>query len=413
MSYHSIKISTAIFLSAVLFLSCATLYRVPCPDTAQMRQTVNELCSPMYEGRLAGHTGDSLLASLLAHKLSALGFEPFFENGPLQPFSVKSIHSYNTVMIYRSRNANRTLLIGAHYDHLGTGGKGSGSLRPDTLAIHFGADDNASGVALAIETARLLTLRACSRPDLFKANIIVAAFGAEEAGTLGSKKLVDTLAALAQLPDLMINLDMTGRLKDSVLQVSGTGTFSQADSLLASARTEHFPLKLKTSLSGYGPSDHAVFYTQKVPVLFFTTGPHADYHTPFDTPDKLNYPGMVDIAAYVTGVAAGFAEGNFIPVCLETEVPDMGTPKAAFKASLGVIPDFTYEGKGFCAGTVITGRPSQRAGMKNGDVVIAIDNTPIKNIEDYMKKLATLEKGMTITIVVQRESQNYTLEVTL
>ena len=91
----------------------------------------------------------------------------------------------------------------------------------------------------------------------------------------------------------------------------------------------------------------------------------------------------------------------------------MGTPKAAFKASLGVIPDFTYEGKGFCAGTVITGRPSQRAGMKNGDVVIAIDNTPIKNIEDYMKKLATLEKGMTITIIVQRDSQNYTLEVTL
>jgi hypothetical protein len=128
-----------------------------------MRQTVNELCSPTYEGRLAGHTGDSLLASLLAHKLSTLGFEPFFENGPLQPFSVKSIHSYNTVMIYRSRNANRTLLIGAHYDHLGTGGKGSGSLRPDTLAIHFGADDNASGVALAIETARILTLRARSR----------------------------------------------------------------------------------------------------------------------------------------------------------------------------------------------------------------------------------------------------------
>ncbi len=401
------------FASAVLFLSCSALHRIPGPDTAQMQQTVNELCSPEYAGRQAGNDRDSLLVSMLAGKLSALGFEPFFENGPLQPFTIKSLHSYNTVMIYRVKDANRTLLIGAHYDHLGKGGKGSGSLKPDTLAIHPGADDNASGVAMAIETARLLTLRARSESDLFKANIMVAAFGAEEAGTLGSKKLADTLAALGQLPGLMINLDMTGRLKDSVLQVSGTGTFPQADSLLASARMEPFPLKLKTSQSGYGPSDHAVFYTQKVPVLFFTTGPHSDYHTPFDTPDKLNYQGMVDIAAYVSRVAAGFAEGNFTCSYLETEVPDMGTPKAAFKASLGVIPDFTYEGEGFCAGTVIAGRPSQRAGMKNGDVVISIENTPVKNIEEYMKILATLEKGMTITIVVLRDGRSHTLEVTL
>ena len=394
----------------VLFLSCSG-QTTRQPDVRILEETLTHLCQTGFEGREAGSDQDSIVAQYIADRMEAYGFEPLFEDGPLHRFKIRDLESYNVVMVFRTGKQAGSVLLGAHYDHLGMGGPGSGSLRPDTLVIHPGADDNASGVAAAMETARLL-IRQSRGKELGK-DIIFAAFGAEEKGTLGSAKLADTLAQLEQLPSLMINLDMVGRLRDSVLQVSGTGTFEGADSLLNACLEKSAPMVLKTSAGGYGPSDHSVFYRHRVPVLFISTGAHTDYHTPFDTPDKINYNGMTAIVSYATTVAGEIIRDDFVPLYRETDQPESSMERAAFKVSLGVIPDFTYEGEGFCAGTIIKGRPSEKAGMKDGDVVIQINDRTVKDINEYMDILGELEEGQRIRIIVRRNESLHHLVVQL
>lgn len=394
----------------VLFLSCTGQKNLQ-PDLSILEETLTHLCQPGFEGREAGSTQDSIVAMSIAHRMEQYGFEPLLSEGPLHKFRVRDMESYNVVMVFRTGQPAGSVLIGAHYDHLGMGGPGSGSLRPDTLAIHPGADDNASGVAAAMETARLLA-RQARREGLGK-DILFASFGAEEKGTLGSAKLADTLDRLGLLPSFMINLDMVGRLRDSVLQISGTGTFEEADSLLFARLGENVPLVLKTSPGGYGPSDHSVFYRHKVPVLFFSTGAHTDYHTPFDSPDKINFSGLGHIVSYAVSVAGAVAREGFQPVYRETAQPESSVERAAFKVSLGVIPDFTYEGEGFCAGTIIKGRPSDEAGMQDGDVVVQINDRPVKDINEYMDILGELEEGQRIRIIVRRNEILHHLVVQL
>ncbi len=394
----------------VLFLSC-NVQKAGQPDIPLLEETLTHLCQPAFEGREAGSTQDSIVAMSIAHRMEQYGFEPLFSEGPLHKFRVRDMESYNVVMVFRTGQSAGSVMIGAHYDHLGMGGPGSGSLRPDTLAIHPGADDNASGVAAAMETARLLA-RQARREGLGK-DILFASFGAEEKGTLGSAKLADTLDRLGLLPSFMINLDMVGRLRDSVLQISGTGTFEEADSLLFARLGENVPLVLKTSPGGYGPSDHSVFYRHKVPVLFFSTGAHTDYHTPFDSPDKINFSGLGHIVSYAVSVAGAVAGEGFHTVYKETAQPESSVERAAFKVSLGVIPDFTYEGEGFCAGTIIKGRPSDEAGMQDGDVVVQINDRPVKDINEYMDILGELEEGQRIRIIVRRNETLHHLVVQL
>ncbi len=394
----------------VLFLSCNG-QKAGQPDIPLLEETLTHLCQPAFEGREAGSTQDSIVAMSIAHRMEQYGFEPLFSEGPLHKFRVRDMESYNVVMVFRTGQSAGSVMIGAHYDHLGMGGPGSGSLRPDTLAIHPGADDNASGVAAAMETARLLA-RQARREGLGK-DILFASFGAEEKGTLGSAKLADTLDRLGLLPSFMINLDMVGRLRDSVLQISGTGTFEEADSLLFARLGENVPLVLKTSPGGYGPSDHSVFYRHKVPVLFFSTGAHTDYHTPFDSPDKINFSGLGHIVSYAVSVAGAVAGEGFHTVYKETAQPESSVERAAFKVSLGVIPDFTYEGEGFCAGTIIKGRPSDEAGMQDGDVVVQINDRPVKDINEYMDILRELEEGQRIRIIVRRNETLHHLVVQL
>jgi len=404
-------ITGAVMVSiTVLFLSCSG-QTTRQPDVRTLEETLMHLCQTGFEGREAGSEQDSIVALYIADRMEAYGFEPLFEDGPLHRFKVRDLESYNVVMVFKTGKQTGSVLLGAHYDHLGMGGPGSGSLRPDTLAIHPGADDNASGVAAAMETARLLVRQSCRR-KLGK-DIIFAAFGAEEKGTLGSAKLADTLDQLGLLPSFMINLDMVGRLRDSVLQISGTGTFEKADSLLFARLDENAPLVLKTSPGGYGPSDHSVFYRHKVPVLFFSTGAHTDYHTPFDSPDKINYNGMAAIVSYVTTVAGEIVREDYVPLYRETAQPESSVERAAFKVSLGVIPDFTYEGEGFCAGTIIKGRPSDEAGMQDGDVVVQINDRPVKDINEYMDILGELEEGQRIRIIVRRNETLHHLVVQL
>ncbi|MFA7042618.1 MAG: M28 family peptidase, partial [Bacteroidales bacterium] len=195
--------------------------------------------------------------------------------------------------------------------------------------------------------------------------------------------------------------------------VGGTGTFEGADSLLRASLNSSLPLVLKTSESGYGPSDHSVFYRANVPVLFISTGPHTDYHTPFDTPDKINYQGMAHIVSYVTSLAAAVALEGFEPEYRETCQSEPLPEQVRFKVSLGVIPDLVYEGEGFCAGTIIKGRPSHKAGMQDGDIVLQINDRKVTDINEYMDVLGELEEGQQIRIIVRRKEQIHHLVVQL
>lgn len=403
-------IGTVVLATTVLFL-CNFSKPYHKADLRALREVVELLSSSAFEGRNAGSAHDSAIAAAIAERMASYGFEPYFSEGPLHRFRYRNVGSWNVVMVYRGENTSGALLVGAHYDHLGKGGSGSGSLRPDTTALHPGADDNASGVSAAMETARLL--KESSQRRKLKKDIIFAAFGAEEKGTIGSAILADTLEKMGSLPKLMINLDMVGRLRDSVLQVGGTGTFQAADSLLGTHLVPSLPLLLKKSESGYGPSDHSVFYRSGVPVLFFSTLPHTDYHTPFDTPDRINYQGMAAIVTYVTAVARAVVVEGFEPDYRETMDTTKIPGQIRFKASLGVIPDFAYEGEGFCAGTIIKGRPSHKAGMQDGDVVLQIDQQPVKDIESYMEMLGRLEVGQIIHITIRRNGQIIQLKVQL
>lgn len=402
--------STVALLAAVLFLSSSRPV-VQDPDLKNLQKIITTLTHPEFEGRKAGGIHDSTLAVYLAKEMEYYGFEPFFEEGPLHKFHFRNMDSWNVVMVYKGEDTDGTLMLGAHYDHLGMGGRGSGSLRADTAAIHPGADDNASGVAAAVETARLLSEWARENP--LKKDIVFAAFGAEEVGTIGSGFLADTLKKIGRLPSLMINLDMVGRLKDSILQVSGTGTFEGADSLIRSHLDSTTPFILKTSADGHGPSDHSRFYREEVPVLFITTGPHTDYHTPFDTPDKINYEGLFHIVRYTTTIAGTVAFDGFEPIYTEAYQTEPRREQVAFKVSLGVIPDFIHEGEGLCAGTVIKGRPGHKAGMENGDIVIKINDKPIPNVDVYMEALGELTPGEIIWVTVKRKDRILELEVQL
>lgn len=211
----------------------------------------------------------------------------------------------------------------------------------------------------------------------------------------------------------MINLDMVGRLTDSILQISGTGTFQEADSLIRYHLDNTTPFILKTSADGHGPSDHSRFYREEVPVLFITTGPHTDYHTPFDSPDKINYEGMAHIVRYTTTIAGAVAFDGFEPIYKEAYQTEPRREQVAFKVSLGVIPDFIHEGEGLCAGTVIKGRPGHKAGMENGDIILQINDKPIPNIDAYMEALSELTEGEIIWVTIKRKDRILELEVQL
>jgi len=303
------------------------------------------------------------------------------------------------------------IVIGGHYDHLGMGGPNTGSRRPDTIAIHYGADDNASGTASVIELAE----KFASLRDSIRRSIIFVAFGAEEMGLLGSKHLVNSNMIDLKKVDAMINIDMVGRLKpNGKLEIGGTGTSPISDSLLkATPGADLF--KLAMSPEGYGPSDHASFYGKEIPVFFFSTGSHLDYHTPFDTPDKINYEGLKKVDDYIFNLAYELANiKQKLTFRMAGPKEGSGMSRRGFKVTLGIMPDYAGEEKsGLRVDLVIPGRPAALAGMKNGDIITAVNGQKVKNIYDYMYRLAKLHHGETITVEIIRNGEKKVLLVQL
>jgi hypothetical protein len=307
----------------------------------------------------------------------------------------------NVVMMLPGTSASdEYIIIGAHYDHLGMGGPGSSSRVPDTIAIHYGADDNASGVALMTELAE----RLAENSEPFSRSILFVAFAGEEMGLLGSKHFVDNMGIDPSAVNLMINLDMVGRMKEgNGLQIAGVGTAAGLrDTVLAYSDTS--AVRLSFTSEGYGPSDHSSFYGKNIPVLSVTTGAHLDYHTPDDTPDKLNYEGMVKVGNLLFDVISSAANSSARLAFTEAGPREPTGPMSRRRGvTFGIMPDFAGNvSNGLRADFVTPGKPAALGGMQKGDIIVAIDSKPVSNIEDYMFRLGQLKAGQTVSVEVLR-----------
>ncbi len=301
------------------------------------------------------------------------------------------------------------IVLGAHWDHLGFGGPSSGSRMPDTVAVHYGADDNASGVAGIIEIAEKLA----TQKDL-KRSVLIMAFGAEEMGLLGSNYFVENpLFELKQLK-AMVNIDMIGRLKkDNSLMIGGTGTSPESENILNSLNTDS-TFAISMQQEGFGPSDHASFYAKDIPVFFLSSGAHPDYHTPFDTPDKINLEGTKSIADYTYNLMLNLINREENLTFKEAGPKQRANGSRRYKITLGIMPNFTStENNGLGVDAVSKGGPAEAAGMKRGDRIVAINGMPVSNIYEYMSRLKKLEASTTATVDVIRNNEKVVLLVNL
>jgi hypothetical protein len=330
--------------------------------------------------------------------------------------------------------AHETVIIGAHYDHLGYGGPGSLAGKEKEGAIHHGADDNASGTTTLIELARRFGQArhkaapsaerlALSAPrsalNVFSGRrLVFIAFTGEESGLFGSAHYCkEPLFPLADTVG-MINLDMVGRLrpdpeshKDKLI-VYGTGSATTFDSLLESTNKK-YDFKLQKVPSGEGPSDHQSFYLKNVPVLFFFTGDHRDYHKPSDTADKINVPGMMRVANLVQELAGYLETVPERPQYVKVPRRPGGGTRMGGGPRLGIMPEYGADGDGVLVGGVVEGRPAAKAGVKEGDRIVEIAGKPVKNLEAYMALMAGHRRGDALDLGILREGKKVTLKITL
>ena len=294
-------------------------------------------------------------------------------------------------------SSDEIIIIGAHMDHLGYGGKGSGSLRPNENAIHNGADDNASGIAGLIELAEKLA----NNPRPLKRDVLFVAFDAEEKGLLGSKHFVNNSVINLENVAAMLNMDMIGRLKDSSLTVGGTGTSPLFEPLLDSLQNVH-KLKISYSKEGFGPSDHSSFYIMDIPVLFFFTGPHEDYHRPSDDWEKINSVGEQKILELIYDVIVYIGAHDKKPVFTTAGPRERPQGRRRFNVTFGIIPSYASGGPGLTIDGVRPGGPADAGGLQAGDIIIEIDGKDVQDIYDYMHRLEELKKGQEVAVIVKR-----------
>ena len=301
------------------------------------------------------------------------------------------------------------VVLGAHFDHVGKGGPGSGSRTPDLLEVHPGADDNASGTSGLLEIAQKLA----ANKSRLKRSVLLIGFDAEEKGLLGSKYFVDNPTIELGNIVTMINMDMIGRMKDSSVTVGGVGTSPLFERLIDSLKVDR-SFNLSISSQGFGPSDHASFYSESIPVLFFFSGVHDDYHTPEDTWKHINLQGTTDIVNLVYDVAYHLTRAPTRPLFKEAgPKQSQRSMGSGLTVTLGIMPSYTSSEEGLAVDDVSKSEgPAAKAGIKKGDVIKSINGKTIKSIYDYMDRLGELKKGMTVPIVVERGGKLLNLKVT-
>src|SRR5690606_15630083 len=297
--------------------------------------------------------------------------------------------------------AATNVIIGAHYDHLGWGEEGS-LYRGEEKMIHNGADDNASGTAALIALAQYL-----SKSEFKKNNYIFIAFSAEEKGLFGSSTFAKSELFDATKANYMLNMDMVGRMENDELAINGVGTSSMWSNSLNNVKAGN--LKIKTSESGVGPSDHTSFYLKNVPVLHFFTGTHNDYHKPTDDADKINYEGIDKVANFIIELIGNLNEQSRLDFQKTKEVEQTKAPK--FSVTLGIIPDYMYDGKGVRVDGVSDGKPAAAAKMQANAILIELGECSIDNMKDYMAALSKFKKGESVKAIVLRNNEKLELTV--
>lgn len=386
------------------------------PVAVSMQEDVAYLASDDLQGRETGTPGEVMAAEYIAKRFEDIGLTPKGNNTTYtQTFSFspkKDPHSEaeftdstskdstsvgqemitgTNVIGFWDNKAPYTVVIGAHYDHLGMGGEGS--LYREGEAIHNGADDNASGVAVMLHLAKAL-----QDPRYAGNNYLFIGFSGEEMGLLGSNYFTKNPTLDLTKVNYMINMDMVGRLnQEKALAVHGLGT-SPLWSQTVFAANKSFALA--EHQSGVGPSDHTSFYLNDIPVLHLFTGQHDDYHKPGDDAQKLNYQGMQDIATYILDIIAELDDNGKLKF---TKTKDESAAVPSFKVGLGVVPDYLYSGPGMRIDGVSEGKAAQNADLQKGDVVIKMGDSIVTDMMSYMRVLSTFNQGDTTTVIVKRD----------
>jgi len=322
------------------------------------------------------------------------------------------IRKGTNVVGYIDNGATTTVVLGAHFDHLGYGEDGNSRNTAAAAAIHNGADDNASGTAALIELSKKL-----KGSPLKNNNYLFIAFSGEELGLYGSKYFTEHPTIDLKTVNYMINMDMVGRLNDSskVLTIGGYGTSPawasviQPSTPVIEKKTGIPQLVVRIDSSGTGPSDHTSFYRKDIPVLFYFTGLHTDYHKPSDDADKINYGGEQLIVQHVAAVVQRLDKEPKLAFLKTREAQT--TTSARFSVSMGIMPDYTWSGNGLRSDGVSEGKPAQKAGLKAGDIILQIGDFKITSMESYMQTLGKFKKGDKVKVVYLRGKD--TLETTV
>lgn len=299
-----------------------------------------------------------------------------------------------------NNGASHTVVIGAHYDHLGMGDLSSSLYRGEP-AVHNGADDNASGTAGLLSLAHYLSTTKDSLSQAY--NYLFLGFSAEEMGLLGSDHFVENLGD-GQRFLFMLNMDMIGRLEEQKLQVNGVGTAAAWENIINALTCE---LQIITSASGIGPSDHTSFYYQETPAIHFFTGTHSDYHKPSDDVEKLNIPGLRQILNYMIALLRESVGRDF--TFKSTAQDQKSVPR--FSVTLGVLPDYLFSGNGMRIDGVTEGRPAAAAGLKKGDIVTKLGPVLVSDMQSYMEALSQFKKGDKAQLTYQRGEEKKTVEI--
>jgi len=382
----------------------------------QIKNDVKFLSSDELEGRKTGTIGEKKAYNYIIERYKQLNLLPRGEDGYKQSFAVSKnkikYSNLNTpilidtlvyatnVIAYQDNNALKTIVIGAHYDHIGFGVESS--LSPDLNVVHNGADDNASGVALLLYLADIIENK--------NYNYLYIAFSGEEEGLWGSSYFTKNPTIDLNSISFMINLDMVGRLDEKLtLAINGTGTAKEWDSLID--KSNDFSFDLVKSESGLGASDHTSFYLLDIPSLHFFTGQHDDYHKYTDDYNKVNFEGIKMIADYINKIINKSDSFSELGLTFQ-KTKDTSNTHRSFSVTLGVMPDYLYDKKGMKIDKVREGKVAFNSGFLDGDIVIKMDNIQIEDMMSYMEALGKFKKGDSIVVRVIRNNKELDLQVT-
>jgi hypothetical protein len=396
------------------------------PEPPRLLDDIRFLTDERLEGRMTGSPGADSAAAYLARRFSQVGLQPA-AGGWFQSFSVGAetaaarrapsggLVGKNVIGILPGHDPvlrNQTVVLGAHYDHLGRGG--FGSLEPDSTGlVHNGADDNASGAAALIQVAARLAASPPAR------TVVFIAFSGEELGLLGSAHYVKQPVYPLGRTLAMVNLDMVGRLRDGRLIVYGARTAKEFPALLDSLNW-YAGFDLKPQGDGFGPSDHSSFYAAKRPVLHLFTDLHEDYHRTTDDWQKVNYDGLKRVADFSLGLVTALANRTkpLTLLDLPTPVPThtatvTGIGSPGYGAYLGTVPDMTRAPGGVRLMGVRAGSPAERAGLRGDDIITRIGSTDTPDLQAMTDALRSYRPGEVVEIVVRRGPTVTTLRATL